>query len=370
MVGLSVGADDYLKPQPARAVARLRRGCSSPPPPHRHRAPTRQASGRSDSLTIDPTGRDVPAARRADRPDPHRVRRPRGAVRAPPTGPHQAPPIDAVWGQTWSATSTSSIATSATCAASPSTTTPARHGSSAPCEVSATDGLARAAPGWPCGAPLRLCPPDRLRRSGLGPVRRRGHRVGGHPSSPPGSSTTTSSRPVSAPSAEAAHVEEAFGSALLISFAVALLDLGPHGPSGDRIPSTRRVQRSTTQVSHAAAVDRRGPVRGTRAQPRPGPSSTSSTPSTAWPNASATSSELGAASSPTSPARDAQPTGHDRDAPRRSAVGATSIRANPCGAARRHATAAPPGEDISAAPRAEEGPGPTRARSAPAPACP
>lgn len=53
-------------------------------------------------------------------------------------------------------------------------------------------------------------------------------------------------------SAEAAHVEEAFGSALLISFAVALLTsvLMALLVTGY---FTRRVQRSTTQVSHAAA---------------------------------------------------------------------------------------------------------------------
>ena len=52
--------------------------------------------------------------------------------------------------------------------------------------------------------------------------------------------------------AEAAHVEEAFGSALLISFAVALLTsvLMALLVTGY---FTRRVQRSTTQVSHAAA---------------------------------------------------------------------------------------------------------------------
>lgn len=51
---------------------------------------------------------------------------------------------------------------------------------------------------------------------------------------------------------EAAHVEEAFGSALLISFAVALLTsvLMALLVTGY---FTRRVQRSTTQVSHAAA---------------------------------------------------------------------------------------------------------------------
>ena len=52
-------------------------------------------------LTIDPTGRDVWLHDEPVRPDPHGVRLPRGAVRASPDGVHEAPLIDAVWGQTW-----------------------------------------------------------------------------------------------------------------------------------------------------------------------------------------------------------------------------------------------------------------------------
>lgn len=103
LIGLSVGADDYLtKPfSPRELVARLRAMLRRPRPIG---TPAPDTAGFQGVRALDhrPHRARRVAARGAHRPDPHRVRRPRGALSGRPRLAYSRRQlIDAVWGQTW-----------------------------------------------------------------------------------------------------------------------------------------------------------------------------------------------------------------------------------------------------------------------------
>ena len=141
-------------------------------------------------------------------------------------------------------------------------------------------------------------------------------------------------------SAEAAHVEEAFGSALIISMAVASDDLGPHGPDGDRLLHPP-VQRSTTHVSTRRVPDRRD-------------SSARASPAGSGPEfdqLATTINDLAErlgdvedtrASLPTSPTRCMPRSRRSRLTWRPSRTASGRLTSRPGGATRRHPATAPP----------------------------
>ena len=131
VVGLSVGADDYLvKPfSPRELVARVRAMLRRP------RTVTGAASGADSEpeseplavggLLVDPVARRASLDGAPTRPDPHRVRPARRAGGPPPARRSPAASSSTpCGGRTGTATSTSSTSTSGTCAASSATTPP------------------------------------------------------------------------------------------------------------------------------------------------------------------------------------------------------------------------------------------------------
>jgi CheY-like chemotaxis protein len=138
LVGLSIGADDYLtKPSPpANSSPGSARCCAAPEqPPHRRARRASAPPRRADHRPGRPRG---PPRRPAGRADPPGVRPARRPLRAPPggAGPPPAPGAGS-GGRTGTATSTWSTSTSPTCAAN-SATTPAHPAGFSPCAGSAT----------------------------------------------------------------------------------------------------------------------------------------------------------------------------------------------------------------------------------------